>query len=169
MAATFTRLGLFGFFMALVTAALFFAMGGGLCSGGEATGDGRFVAREKGVVEDRQESLMWAATDNGKDIDWYRAKEYCRSYRGGGYSDWRMPTGVELQSLYDAAGKNRHGYHVTELIGISNIWVWTSETSGSQAANFDFTFGRLYWSPKGGPLDARVLPVRDLEKTDCDS
>lgn len=169
MAATFTRPGLFGFLMALVTAVVFFASGGGVCLGGETTGDGRFVAREKGVVLDRQEGLMWAARDNGADIDWYHAKAYCHNYRGGGYSDWRMPTGHELQSLYDAAGKNRHGYHVTELIGISNIWVWASETSGSQAANFDFTFGRLYWSPKGGPLDARVLPVRDLEKAGRES
>jgi len=44
---------------------------------------------------------MWAAKDSGSDINWANAKSYCKNYRGGGYTDWRMPTQDELASLYD--------------------------------------------------------------------
>jgi hypothetical protein len=45
---------------------------------------------------------MWAAKDNGSDINWENAKSHCENYRGGGYKDWRMPTQDELAGLYDA-------------------------------------------------------------------
>ncbi len=59
-----------------------------------------FAYAEKGVVIDTQTGLMWAARDNGSDIDWHGAKRYCESYRGSGYTDWRMPTQNELAELY---------------------------------------------------------------------
>lgn len=64
--------------------------------------DGRFIAYDNGTVWDTQTKLMWAAKDNGKDINWDDAKSYCENYRGGGYNNWRMPTLDELEELYDA-------------------------------------------------------------------
>jgi len=46
---------------------------------------------------------MWAAMDNGAAINWQNAKSYCENHRGGGYTDWRMPTQVELAGLYDSS------------------------------------------------------------------
>ena len=60
---------------------------------GEAGRDGRFIAYNNGTVSDTQTGLMWAAKDNGSNINWVNAKSYCENYRGGGYSDWRMPAG----------------------------------------------------------------------------
>jgi hypothetical protein len=54
--------------------------------------DGRFIAYDNGTVLDTKTNLMWAAKDNGSDINWSNAKSYCENYRGGGYKDWRMPT-----------------------------------------------------------------------------
>ena len=68
-------------------------------SSGGASRD--FIAREDGTVMDTRTGLMWASRDNGKDISWQEAKSYCENYRGGGYTDWRMPTMNELAGLYD--------------------------------------------------------------------
>ena len=70
---------------------------------GEKARDGRFIAYDNGTVLDTKTNLMWAAKDNGSDINWADAKSYCENYRGGGYTDWRMPTTDELAGLYDAA------------------------------------------------------------------
>ena len=43
--------------------------------------------------------LMWESKDNGKDVTWKNAAKYCRDLRLGGYSDWRLATIDELQSL----------------------------------------------------------------------
>jgi len=45
--------------------------------------DGRFIAYAEGTVGDTRTGLMWAAKDNGADINWQHAKSYCENYRGG--------------------------------------------------------------------------------------
>ena len=64
--------------------------------------DGRFIAYDNGTVLDTGSGLMWAAKDNGKDVEDYGAKKYCNNYRGGGYTDWRMPKHSELMKLFDS-------------------------------------------------------------------
>jgi hypothetical protein len=46
--------------------------------------------------------LMWAGKDDGKDVSWHGAMNYCRNLRLAGYSDWRLATIYELQDIYDA-------------------------------------------------------------------
>ena len=128
-------------------------------SSGETGRDGRFIAYDNGTVMDTRTNLMWAAKDNGSSINWQGAKSYCENYRGGGYSDWRMPTQDELAGLYDAAKTYRSdgGYdvHLTESIH----WAWASETRGSEAAFFSFNGGHRGWGRQS--VDpARALPVR---------
>ena len=128
--------------------------------------DGRFVAYSNGTVLDTSTNLMWAAKDNGSAIDWHIAKSYCENYRGGGYSDWRMPTQDEMAGLYDAS-KSRPGkcdtpypIHVaTELIDITCFGLLTSDTRGS-GSGFGFYSGNRYWGPADDPNYPRVLPVR---------
>ena len=131
---------------------------------GETGRDGRFIAYSNGTVLDTQTNLMWAAKDNGKDINWGNAKNYCENYRGGGYTDWRMPTQDEIAGLYNAGKsyKSDCGYdvHLTELIRLTSTAQWTSETRGSDAAFFRFYDGIRFWYPQSG--DTRVLPVRSL-------
>ena len=67
----------------------------------EIARDGNFIAYDNGVVLDTTTNLMWAAKDNGENIDWHDAKKECENYRGGGYTDWRLPTQDELLTLYD--------------------------------------------------------------------
>jgi hypothetical protein len=140
---------------------------------GEKARDGRFVAYDNGTVVDTRTNLMWAAKDNGADIDWSGAKSYCDNYRGGDYTDWRMPTWGELADLYDDGKsyttrfKKRlffdSGYtvHLTELIQLSAPYCWASGTRNSEAPGFYFSFEKHY-APLvgGGSGDLRALPVR---------
>jgi hypothetical protein len=129
--------------------------------GNEIARDGPFIAFDNGTVLDTRTGLMWAARDNGKDINWRDAKRYCENYRGGGYNDWRMPTQDELEGLYDKNKKNRHGYHVTKLIDISSCCPWASETTSiSRAAYFNFLNSTRLWYHQANSYSTRALPVR---------
>ena len=119
----------------------------------------RFVNNGDGTVTDAKTGLMWAAKDNGIPINWPDALSYCLNYSGGSYTDWRMPTLVELASLYDPGVKNKRGYHVTKLIETSAQSLWASETRGFDAARFNFTYGKVYWLRKTYSGPTRVLPV----------
>ena len=121
----------------------------------ESANGNRFIAYDNGTVLDRQTGLMWAAKDNGSDIDWSNAKRYCENYRGGDYTDWRLPTQDELVGLYESnksrpgACAKRYNIHVaTELIDITCFALWASETSGSLSAYFLLGDGLRYWDQK---------------------
>ena len=131
---------------------------------GEMARDNRFIAYDNGTVLDTWTNLMWAAHDNGSNINWAVAKSYCENYRGGGYTDWRMPTQDELAGLYDAAKtyKSDCGYdvHLTELIRLTCPDSWASETRCSGAAYFSFIIGKRFWYSLSGSNLYRALPVR---------
>jgi len=55
----------------------------------------------RGYWVDPSSGLMWAAKDNGKDVNWHQATSYCQKLRVGGYSDWRLATIEQLEELID--------------------------------------------------------------------
>jgi hypothetical protein len=62
------------------------------------------VAREEAARPtwtDQATGLMWTKKDNGNDVNWQQAANYCRILRLEGHSDWRLPTIDELLSLSD--------------------------------------------------------------------
>jgi uncharacterized caspase-like protein len=141
--------------------------------------DGRFIAYDNGTVLDTRTNLMWAAKDNGmvdtvyEGINWSEARSYCENHRGGGYTDWRMPTHRELAGLFDS-NKSRTAkcdargmVRITELIELNCWYVWGSETSstflvGDTGAVFNFNSGILEWAPQRiGHYQA--LPVRSAK------
>lgn len=129
--------------------------------------DGRYIAYRDGSVLDTQTNLMWAARDNGVDINWNNAKRYCEGYRGGGYTDWRIPTQNELWGLYDAGkprpapcNRTQHIYVATELIDITCFGPWAYESRNSDAVLLNFHNGVWFWPPKSNTNGTRVIPVR---------
>jgi hypothetical protein len=116
----------------------------------------RFILAN-GVVTDTRTGLQWAAKDNGKDIKWHNARAYCQNYTRGGHTDWRLPSVSELKGLYKAGIRYKKG----DIINITACCPWSSETSGSQAANFNFNNGRRGWDTQSySPYYHRALPVR---------
>ena len=76
-----------------------------LAFAGEVARDGRFIAYDNGTVLDKEAGLMWAAKDNGKNINWTDAKKYCESYLGQS----------RLMRVYsNAFGK--HGVYVAQIL-----------------------------------------------------
>ena len=123
----------------------------------------RFTNNSDGTVTDTHTGLMWAAKDNGSLVNWRAGRSYIQTYRGGGYTDWRMPTLEELASLYDPDQRNKHGYHITDLIDVSAASCWASETVDYKAARFNFAYGEIYWMRKSFSGPGRVLPVRNAK------
>lgn len=122
--------------------------------------NGQYVPHGNETVMDTKTDLMWAAKDNGSDINWADAKLYCENYRVGGYGNWRMPTHGELAGLYGSV-------HLTKLIQLSDYFLWGLDTSGSTTAvNVYFTSGTLYWTLQSKSDRYRVLPVRNAKKID---
>ncbi|MFZ7110166.1 MAG: DUF1566 domain-containing protein [Desulfatiglandales bacterium] len=120
----------------------------------------RFIDHGNGTITDTKTGLMWAAKDNGSDITWQDALDYCRKYRAGGHSDWRLPTQDELAGLYDPTNRNRYGYHITRLIDLTGPWAWASENRGSGAGYLSYFYGDRDWYHQSFSNIGRALPVR---------
>jgi len=121
--------------------------------------DSRFIAYDDGTVLDTRTNLIWAAKDNGSDINMADAKSYLGNYRGGGYKDWRIPTRDELMELYESK---------TELIKLTNSYIWSFNPSLPADIDDQLQFnysGKLSGirRVKGGGALARVLPVRSAK------
>jgi hypothetical protein len=54
-----------------------------------------------GTVTDNVTKLMWQQAGSTATYSWTGAKAYCPPQRTGGYSDWRLPSQVELFSIID--------------------------------------------------------------------
>jgi hypothetical protein len=133
-------------------------------------------AREKAALADAgkiwtdpETGLMWTKKDNGSDVNWQKARNYCQNLRLGGYSNWRLPAIDELSDLYDPkaniTGQMGSGsqatWHVKGDLQLSG-WQW-SNTQGNaswQAWLFLFANGARYSSPLAGSGLDRVLCVR---------
>jgi hypothetical protein len=54
-----------------------------------------------GTVTDNVTKLMWEQTDSTAMYSWSDAKAYCVARRTASYSDWRLPSQIELMSIVD--------------------------------------------------------------------
>jgi len=105
---------------------------------------------------DPDTGLTWTKADNGSDVDWKQATTYCSNLRLGGYSDWRLPTIDELQSIYDPsinipAGQDSDGepiiWHVKGNLKLSNGGQWSSSLINAASGDawiFHFGGGRRF-------------------------
>jgi hypothetical protein len=131
--------------------------------------DDRFIAYDNGTVLDKETGLMWAAKDNGFDIEWRHAKRYCEKYRGGGYTDWRMPTAEDLDGLFDPLtsykiGPKGYPVYLTNLIQLTGCCPWGSDVRDDKHAAYNFHGGvRPIWDTHGYYWNRRALPVRSAK------
>jgi hypothetical protein len=109
--------------------------------------------------------LMWAKKDNGSDVNWQQATNYCRNLQLSGYSDWHLATIDELKGIYDA-NANIDGCHVKGNLQLSSSWYWSSSrgNASGEAFYFGFNDGIAALLPTRLPHGLRALCVRHLGK-----
>jgi hypothetical protein len=123
------------------------------------------VAREMAKVTwtDPATGLVWTKEDNGSDVTWDQANDYCGNLRLAGHSGgWRLPTIDELRGIYDA---NAGGYHVKGNLQLSSKRHWSNSSYSASNTEYwraDFSFyygGRQGGFPRSVSTDMRALCV----------
>ena len=114
---------------------------------------------------DLKTGLMWAKNGNiaGRELNWANAVAWVKKLNYQGYSDWRLPTKAELQSVIQLTGMHPASY--LNLNGFSQVqpdFYWTS-TSESERLSWYVNLGdnRAYSVYNNVP--AFVWPVRDAK------
>ena len=131
---------------------------------------GPYIMYDNNTVVDRESGLMWAGTDNGLDIDWNDSRTFCRSYSVGGFTNWRMPSIEELQTLYTPKVINPSPshpdcdgfFHINHLFTLSCENIWAADTHWQSVSFFNFSHGVTMKGFKNEEELSRVLPVRSI-------
>ena len=101
----------------------------------EAAEQSRIAEQQRKEREEAALGPEWALSDNGSDVNWSEATQYCAS-KGTG---WRLPTIAELQSIYDPAlsqSCGRYTCHVAPKFHLTSFAFWTKEKPVSHSAAF---------------------------------
>lgn len=59
-----------------------------------------FTDNGNGTITDKTTGLMWLQQESPEAMKWDTAQSYFEEVNFGGYSDWRLPTREELESIY---------------------------------------------------------------------
>ena len=122
----------------------------------------RFIDNQNETITDFLTGLMWqegyAYRETGNYIDWYDANDYIEKLNQqklGGFSDWRLPSKLEIQSLYEIE-RPFQSRGKTFILHIDPVFefgygscFWTSRTRLSAALGFEFDVGDTHWYPQG--------------------
>ncbi len=114
-----------------------------------------------GAWEDNENGLLWSAKDNGSDMSWDQANNYCENLDLEGHTDWRLPTLDELKTLYDRGVSKQYKVRGPIELGAATVWSGSKNKSGD-AWSLNFFNGGTSMSPtRGGCSSAgRALCVR---------
>ena len=112
-----------------------------------------------GIWTDSTTGLMWTKKDNGHNITWQRASDFCKNLQLAGYSNWRMPEIDELQGIFDA---NVGDDHVKGNLQLSTSWQWSNTPGSSSKEAFWLSFGdgKRYKDRLSSNFRIRALCVR---------
>ena len=79
--------------------------------------DGTFIAYDDGTVLDTKTKIMWWWSST-KEVDgWSSVQFKSKSFRGGDYSDWRVPSIDELKTIY--AKSSKYEYKTIDFITLT--------------------------------------------------
>ena len=113
---------------------------------------------------DPKTGLMWTVEDNGKDITWPGAEAYATALRLGGFSDWRLPTIVELERLHSRASTSGDTINIRPPFQLTSWIIWSSERLSQESATtmrvFLFDRGIPYFSEASASDGHRAVCVR---------
>ena len=136
----------------------------------------RFVDNGDGTVTDLETKLIWKQTDSFQDTskwnNWFRAQEYIQSLnieKFAGYSDWRMPTLEEAESLHDENHSIKDMDRMDIFISSAfspggGFTCWTSnEMPHATASIYYYRYGHANSNHKEDITKDSVRAVRDIE------
>jgi hypothetical protein len=122
------------------------------------------------------DGLMWAVRGNGEDVLWQAASDYCETLELAGYTDWRLPTLGEIESVYEPGDEENR--FIRRPLVLEDCCLWSSTSladfsaeeagvSGGQGGNasgyfwgFFYASGARYYSITIFP-DGQAHCVRD--------
>jgi tRNA A-37 threonylcarbamoyl transferase component Bud32 len=89
------------------------------------TGDGGFVEHGPGTLRDTLTGLVWAQSDNGRNINWTDASAYCQG------KGMRLPGIEELAAIHDRPGAGVKpcgdlNCKVSTLFDLTSWWFWSA-------------------------------------------
>lgn len=114
------------------------------------------------VVEDKRTGLFWQGNPSNEKMNLKDAKKYCISSNEGGFSDWRLPQIMELNTLI-----NREYFNpASAFLGMRNTTVWSSSASMMYRPHsfyrVNFYDGAIYGADKKKGYYCRCVRGNDL-------
>lgn len=112
------------------------------------------------VVLDKTTGLMWAQAEEPGTFTQANAKTRCTSSRRAGFSDWRLPTRIELTSLVDRSRATSPTLDPTAFPGASIGPFWSSTVyalSTNNAWYVSFGHGYTYYTAWSVAYGARCV------------
>lgn len=104
-----------------------------LALSGVAFAEGRYKDNGNGTITDSKTNLMWQQQDDGNEMMWRDAINYCENLKLGGQGKWRLPSKDELESLV-----NNQLIPMIDPIFTgtksSNYWSSTTDASSTSSA-----------------------------------
>jgi polyisoprenoid-binding protein YceI len=98
-----------------------------------APSQGTWTPIAQGLVQDASSKLYWSASDNGSDIDWPSAQQYCAA-KG---RTWRLPRLEELRALHESAAAGNAcepgACRAPAPFALSGDWFWSAMPVGKDA------------------------------------
>lgn len=64
-------------------------------------GKNSFTDNGNGTISNTATDLMWTQSDSGTGMNWQDALNYAETSEAAGYTDWRLPSAKELESIVD--------------------------------------------------------------------
>ena len=130
-----------------------------------------------GTITDTVNNLTWVREDSwqreAKWFTWDEANDYAINLGGikfAGYNDWRLPSVVEAQTLYDTDKENHDKYGKRLCLdsifpegSLPTIWI-TEAMLGNEGYILDLRNGevRTLFKSKSGRMAARPVRKKDL-------
>jgi hypothetical protein len=122
---------------------------------------------------DSATGLIWAGSDNGENVTWTTADNFCRDLRIGNYSSgWRLPKINELKSIFDPKHDYRYTYHgqpyggmvdgqaavnlIKAGVELNSCCAWSSQTTTDANKLQSAYYYRFQPNPRDGIRDPSI-------------
>ena len=128
----------------------------------------KYVDNGNGTVTDTSSSLIWQQATAPNTYNWDQAISYCESLSFAGYTDWRLPTLNELNTLVDSTQTPPTINHMFFPGTVSSVY-WSSTTSATPnyAGGVDFSHGGTSYNEKFYTFYVRAVRGGQPKPTAC--